>query len=131
MIKIALPALLVCVITTSCIKIHDCPKNNNSTSYDVGFYRGPDMRATADYVAIDGNKISTQIPQVGGPDATCSTSGMIHVSVLAGSHIVTIYRGDQGTNQTLVISTNGATLNGNLIPFQSCNNGHSLVIEDY
>ena len=98
--------------------------------YDVGFYRGPDMRAEADYVVIDGVKQPTQLPELANP--TCTTSGVVHVSLSFGTHTIAISTGNQNQLQslTLILSDSGATLNGQALTKQSCNNGNSVLIED-
>ena len=105
-----------------------------AVKFDVGFYRGPDMRPEVDYVAIDGGT-QTIIPSPEGPSvtATCSTTGILHYSLPLGTHTVTIYFGANSTNgasHTLILSKTGATLDGTQLSAQSCNNGLSAVIED-
>ena len=138
MIKAFSIVLISLALFSSCKKwmIGGCdpgPKPTD-TKFDVGFYRGPDMRPEADYVAIDGGT-QTVIPYPEGSSvtATCSTAGILHYSLPLGTHTVTIYFGANSANgvvHTLILSKTGATLDGTQLSAQSCNNGLSAVIED-
>jgi hypothetical protein len=138
MVKVFFTILISFVLFSSCHKMgpFGCdpgPKPTN-TKFDVGFYRGPDMRPEADYVAIDGGtQTLIPSPEGSGTAVTCSTSGILHYSLPLGTHTITIYFGansSSGTSHTLVLSKNGATLDGTQLAGQSCNSGLSAVIED-
>ena len=134
--KAFLAIVISFVVFSSCHKIMiGCdpgPKMMNP-KFDIGVYRGPDMRPEADYVAIDGGQ-QTLIPVAeGSVSATCSTAGILHYSLALGTYTVTIYYGANGTNgtpHTLILSKTGATYDGTQLPAQSCNNGLSAVIAD-
>ncbi len=138
MIKFFFAILISVVLFSSCNKMGpfgcDPGPKPTDTKFDVGIYRGPDMRPEVDYVSIDGGT-KTVIPSPEGSvtTATCSTSGVLHYSLSIGTHTVTIYLGANnanGTVHTLILSKTGATFDGTSLPAQSCNNGLSAVIAD-
>ena len=132
MIK-ALSAIAISfVVFSSCHKPGGCDPGMMNPKFDIGVYRGPDMRPEADYVSIDGSK-QTLIPSAEGSNATCSTAGILHYSLAFGTHTITVFYGvggANGTSHTLILSKGGATYDGTKLSAQSCNNGLSAVIED-
>ncbi len=132
MIKAFSVILGSCVLLSSCHKIMiGCdPGPKIDQKFDIGVYRGPDMRAEQDYISIDGSpKVAIATPE-GSANVSCSTLGLLHYSLSLGTHTVTMYIGANATQYNLVLSAGGATLNGTALPSQSCNNGLSALLED-
>jgi hypothetical protein len=130
LIKAFLAILVSCVLLSSCRKIMiggcDPGPGKMDTKFDIGVYRGPDMRPEADYISIDGSqKVEIATPE-GSANVTCSTPGLLHYSLSLGTHTVTI----NTTKHTLILSQSGAMLDGTQLAPQSCNNNLSAVIED-
>jgi len=135
MIKAFSAVLVSFVLLSSCHKMGPggCdpgPGGMMATKYDVGFYRGSDTRPESDYVSVDGGSQSLLSSPEETSNVTCSTTGILHYSLLLGTHTITIYMGNVGTPHTLILSKTGATFDGTQLPSQSCNSGLSAVIAD-
>ena len=133
MIKAFSAIFISFVVFSSCHKGGGCDPGMMNQKFDIGVYRGPDMRPEADYVSIDGSQQTLITTPEGSAGVTCSTTGILHYSLSLGTHTVTIYLGansSNGTSHTLILSKGGATLDGTQLSSQSCNNGLSVMIED-
>ncbi len=138
MSKALVVILLSSVLFGSCHKMGpfgcDSGPKPTDVKFDIGVYRGPDMRPEADYVSIDGGtQTLIPSPETTSLNVTCSTPGILHYSLPLGTHTVTIYFGSNGANaapHTLILAKSGSTVDGTQLPSQSCNNGLSAVIAD-
>jgi len=130
MAKAVIFSALICLIIFACTKTDSNQKKATNQNFDVAFYRGPDMRPEQDYVVIDsGLKAIIPTPS-GNGSINCTTSGLLHFTLTPGAHTVTYFIGNTVSVQTLNLASSGATLGGTSIPFQSCNSGLSILIED-
>src|SRR5665213_225130 len=128
MLKTIFFTAIVVLSLVSCKKHPGC---DPGMTYDIGFFRGQDARMEADYIFIDGVKQPNQIPQISPGATTCSSPGIMHVSLSYGTHTIGIgfFNQNPSVTQTLILSSSGATLNGQSLPKQSCNMGNSVLIE--
>jgi hypothetical protein len=129
MIRTFLAVTISFLIFSSCHKI-GCDPGMMDQKFDVGFYRPPLMNPIAYYVSVDGGqKNEMPSPETSLSNVSCATTGLLHYSLSLGSHIITISEyGTTGNSHTLILSRNGATLDGTPLQLQSCNNGLSIVL---